>query len=121
MANIPYEARLVMLGMESLEIRRLKLDTQFTYKILFGIVDRYYSTMFSLNAVQRTRAKLQTVYVQRSRLQSRKHFFINRIVKSWNNLPAQPEHFKCYHTFHSFLNAVDLTKLPIDRADAPFH
>jgi hypothetical protein len=44
-----------MLGMESLETRRLKLDMQFAYKILFGIVDRGYSTMFSLNAAQRTR------------------------------------------------------------------
>jgi hypothetical protein len=44
-----------MLGMESLETRRLKLDMQFAYKILFGIVDRDYSTMFSLNAAQRTR------------------------------------------------------------------
>lgn len=111
MANIPYEARLVMLGMESLETRRLKLDMQFAYKILFGIVDRDYSTMFSLNAAQRTRGHNYKLYVQRSRLESRKHFFSNRIVKSWNNLPAQPEHFKSYHTFHSFLNAVDLTKL----------
>jgi hypothetical protein len=40
MANIPYEARLVMLGMKSLETRRLKLDMQFAYKrLLFGIVD----------------------------------------------------------------------------------
>jgi hypothetical protein len=31
MANIPYETRLVMLGMESLETRRLKLDMQFAY------------------------------------------------------------------------------------------
>jgi hypothetical protein len=40
MANIPYEARLVMLGMESLETRRLKLCMQFAYKILFGIVQQ---------------------------------------------------------------------------------
>jgi hypothetical protein len=40
MANISYEARLVMLGMESLETRRLKLDMQFAYKILFGVMSR---------------------------------------------------------------------------------
>jgi hypothetical protein len=34
-----------MLGMNSLETRRLKLDMQFAYKIMFGIVDREYSTM----------------------------------------------------------------------------
>jgi hypothetical protein len=53
----------VMLGMESLETTRLKLDMQFACKILFGIVDRDYSTMFSLNAAQRTRGhvQLQTV------------------------------------------------------------
>jgi hypothetical protein len=111
MTNKPYEARFVMLGMESLETRRLKLDMQFAYKILFAIVDGDCSTMFSLNAAQRTRSQNYKRYVQRSRLESRKNFFSNSIVKSWNNLPAQPEHFKSYHTFHSFLNAVDLTKL----------
>jgi hypothetical protein len=112
MANIPYEARLVILGMKSLETWRLKLDMQFAYKILFGIVDRDYSTMFSLNAAQIIRGHNYKLYVQRSRLESRKHLiFGNRIVKSWNNLPAKPEHFKSYHTFPSFLNAVDLIKL----------
>jgi hypothetical protein len=80
MANIPYEARLVMLGMESLETRGLKLDMQFAYKILFGIVDRDYSTMFSLNAAWRTRDHNYKLYAQRSRLQSRKHFFSNGLV-----------------------------------------
>jgi hypothetical protein len=98
-----------MLGMESLETRRLKLDMQTAYKILFGIVDRDYSTMFSLNAAQRTRGQNYKLYAQRRRLQSQKHFFSNRIVNSWNNIPAQPEHFKSYDTFHSFLKA-DLTK-----------
>jgi hypothetical protein len=71
-----------LLGMESLETRKLKLDMQFAYKILFGIVDRDYSTMFSLNAAQRTRGHNYKLYVQRNCLQSRKHFFSNRIVKS---------------------------------------
>jgi hypothetical protein len=100
-----------MLGMESLETRRLKLDTQFAYNILFGIVDRDYSTMFSLNGAQRTIGYNYKLYVQKSRLESRKHFFSNRIVKSWNNQQAQSEHFKSHQSFHSFLNAVDLTKL----------
>jgi L-arabinose isomerase len=82
MVNIPYEARVVILGMESLETRRLKLDMQFAYKILFGTIDRDYSTMFGLNAAQRTRSHNYKLYVQRSQLESRKHFFSNRIVKS---------------------------------------
>jgi hypothetical protein len=80
MANMPYEARLIMLGMEILATRRLKLNMQFAYKVLFGIVDRDYSTMFSLNIAQRTKDHHYKLDVQRSRLQSRKHFFSNRIV-----------------------------------------
>jgi hypothetical protein len=41
MANMPYEARLIMLGMEILATRRLKLNMQFAYKVLFGIVDTF--------------------------------------------------------------------------------
>jgi hypothetical protein len=37
---------------------------QFAYKILFGIVDRDYSTMFSLNAAQSTRGHNYKLYVQ---------------------------------------------------------
>jgi hypothetical protein len=111
MTNIPYEDRLVMLGLERLETRRLRLDMQFVYKILFGIVDVDYSTMFSLNTAQRTRGHDYKLNVQRSRLETRRHFFSNRIVKLWNSLPAQPQHFKSYKTFCSFLNTVNIAKL----------
>ena len=44
-----YDSRLLLLGAESLEARRLKQDLLYTYKIPFGVVNIDYTDMFKLN------------------------------------------------------------------------
>ena len=39
MKTLSYHQRLVKLGLESLELRRLRADLLFTYKLVFGITD----------------------------------------------------------------------------------
>jgi len=43
-----YEARLSGLGLQSLEMRRLKYDLLYTYKIVFGLVSDAAMHMFTL-------------------------------------------------------------------------
>ena len=44
-----------------------------------------------------------------SRVDSRKHFFAERIVQPWNSLPAKNEHFKSLATFKLCIKSVNLT------------
>jgi len=42
--------------------------------------------------------------VRHSRVDVRKYFFGNRIVKIWNSLPATAEDFACIRKFKGFLS-----------------
>jgi len=44
--------------------------------------------------------------VNYSRVDARKHFFCNRIVKTWNSLGAQPDDFASFSSFNRFINAM---------------
>ena len=45
MKNLTYYQRLRALGTESLELRRLRADLLFTYKLVFGLLDILYNTV----------------------------------------------------------------------------
>ena len=49
LSNVPYLNRLDIVGLESLEIRRIKLDLVFMYKILNGLVDLNREDYFTFN------------------------------------------------------------------------
>jgi len=44
-----------------------------------------------------------------SRVDTRKHFFAERIIKPWNILPANNDTFKSLATFRSFVYSANLT------------
>jgi len=111
LAGKPYDSRLLLLGVESLEARRLKQDLLYTYKILFGAVNVNYTDMFKLNNSLPTRGHSYKLFVQRCRLDGSKHFFSNRVVPSWNSLPATSEHFRSYRAFECFINSIDVNCL----------
>jgi len=46
MNNMTYYQRLHVLGLASLELRRIRIDLLFTYKIIFGLVDLNISDFF---------------------------------------------------------------------------
>lgn len=83
-----YSSRLQLLGLESLELRRLRADLCLTYSLLRGIVRVDYTKFFELRMDKRTRGHSWKLVVQSSKLNCRKHFFSNRIVNCWNSLPA---------------------------------
>ena len=51
MKNLTYYQRLRALGIKSLEVRRLRADLLFTYKLVFGLLDvnvsEFFTTQFS--------------------------------------------------------------------------
>jgi len=50
------------------------------------------------------------LFVRHSRVDVRKYFFRNRVVKHWNSLPATVENFASIRKFKSLLEHVDLSR-----------
>ena len=89
-----YMERLAILGMRTLEDRRLRGDAIETFKILEGHSDVNYQSWFNLArdqiAVASTRAKtghLNLVMPPPARSELRRNFFSYRVVTHWNQLP----------------------------------
>ena len=81
-ALLNYEARLSRIGLESLEMIRLKYDVLYTYKIIFGLVIDAAMNMFTLTNTlypTSTRGQSYKLYPHNNRLDSRKHFFTGRV------------------------------------------
>jgi len=64
MADLDYSHRLVTLGLESLDLRRLHHDLLCTYKILSSRMDINYDTMFTVSSETRTRGNYDTNIVE---------------------------------------------------------
>ena len=110
-ANLSYKERLLRLNIDSLEMRRLRQDLLFTYKIVFGIINDVACNFFTLaNTVheKNTRGHKYKIHVKYSRLDVRKYFFSQRVVRPWNCLPATAEHFSSIYVFKRFLKNVNL-------------
>lgn len=113
LTNMEYRDRLLRLGIDSLEIRRLRQDLIYTYKVVFGLVDRACDSFFKLaNTVHsaHTRGHLYKLYPHYCRIDIRKHFFAERVVSVWNNLPAEESHFRNLTVFKYFIRRIDLNQ-----------
>jgi len=101
--NLDYKSRLELLNLESLELRRLKADLIFTYKLVFGIIDMECTKFFKTINDRNTRGhafRLDTTDTPSSDVQ--RHFFNNRIINVWNNLPADVD----FNTLSKFKNSL---------------
>ena len=73
--NLTYAQRLCVLGIESLELRRLRNDMVFVYRMLVGLVDMNFDEHFTMRVDCATRGHEYKLFVNNSRLNIRKHFF----------------------------------------------
>ena len=113
--NVPYMNRLEIVGLESLEIRRIKLDLVFMYKILNGLVDLNHEDYLTFNE-NSTRGHDFKINVQYSRVNCRKYFFINRTIPIWNSLDANIVNSDTVFEFKRKLNSFDATNYCRGRA-----
>ena len=114
-ATLDYKSRLQRLGMDSLEMRRLRQDLIYTYKIVVDLVDGAANDMFTTSSnMYTTRGHMYKLFPHCSRLDMRKYFFAERVIQPWNALPAKHEHFRSRSAFARFVRCTDLSKFVIN-------
>ena len=101
--GLTYPERLRKLQLPSLKFRRLRGDAIETYKLIQNIYDEEVTMSFP-RAPRTSRGHSLKLYQERSRLDIRKHYFRNRIIKTWNSLP---EHVISAPSLNSFKNRID--------------
>ena len=105
MKKLSYPERLRRLKMTTLEQRRLRGDVIETYKIVTGREKVKITDFFSLsNTGYCLRGHKFKLSQNRSRLELRKNFFSQRVVRRWNGLPA---HVVESPSVNAFNNRID--------------
>ena len=100
----PYTQRLRILNLPTLEFRRRRADIIQTFKVVSGIDDVETEALFTMSTFDTTRSHSKKIFKKGSRRGTRQHFFSNRIVNEWNNLPQSAVD---KDTVNSFKNALE--------------
>ena len=103
--KLSYRDRLSSLGLKSLQTRRLRQDLIIVFKIVHGFLDVPFDDFFTFcPSLHKTRGHPYKLYVQNVHLNCRKHFFSQRSVLVWNELP---DHIVVNGRVSSFINFID--------------
>ena len=106
MKNLTYEQRLAKLKLDSLELRRIRADSIWTYKLIFGQLHIDSKAFFSIRYDQsrRGRGHSYKLYLPPCSSSARFNFFTYRVINAWNNLPPETD-FGSLYTFKRGLNS----------------
>ena len=105
MQNFTYHQRLVSLSLDSLELRRIRLDLIYTYKIVFGLCDLRMTDFFSKATCLTLRGHQHRLYLPTTRNSARYNFYSHRIIGAWNSLPVEKVNFNSLNSFRNSLSS----------------
>ena len=110
-SDASYEDRCKEIGLDTLEVRRIKQDLVQTFKILKGIDRVEWEEVFTKSqdiAIRTTRTTTDpmNLVVPRARLDIRKNSFFVRAPMLWNLLPKEAKNAKTIATFNNAISNV---------------
>ena len=92
----------------SLELRRLRFDLIFTYKLVFGLIDLNLSDLFRLRSDDRNRGHQYKLFLPGCSSSARHNFFTYRAAKMCNDLPSDSTDFSSLSSFKRCLTSTFL-------------
>jgi len=81
-----YDERLIKLGNDRLELRRLRADVLMCYKILHHSVDLHKEDFCTVSRIIKTQGNSYKLIVPNSRINARANYFSVRKINVWNRL-----------------------------------
>jgi hypothetical protein len=108
MSAFTYAERLQILGLESLQVRRLKCDLITCYNILNHNLIVSNDDFFETTPYHNTRGHSRKLFKKQVRINASKFCFSNRIINIWNSLPANVVESQSIAVFKSKLKSFDL-------------
>ena len=102
-------ARLQLLGLERLELRRIHCDLVTCVKITHQLVSIPFSSMFELSASRATRGHPFKLACPDSRINVRANSFPVRVIALWNRLPEYVVMTPRLTTFKRLLQSVNMS------------
>jgi hypothetical protein len=104
--NLTCYQRLICLGPESIELRRLRSDLLLVYKIVFGLTGFRREDFFCINVCRNVfnlRGHPYQLIHNVAKTSVRNTFFVNRLVGIWNNLHLNACAFNSFKQFKQSL------------------
>jgi hypothetical protein len=83
--DLPYPKRLALLNLPTLHYRRIRGDMIMVYKLVSGIIDFDFASVFTLSALN-TRGHRYKLNQEHVHYNLTKYSFTNRVVSIWNSL-----------------------------------
>ena len=110
--DLTYGERLALIGLESLELRRLKADVSMYYKILHGLTPLVPDEYFTVTIHNRTTRSSDKLLLSKSNFCNKtlENDFFERHIDCWNALPEIVKNASSLKLFQSLLSKTDLSK-----------
>ena len=86
--NLTYRERLVVTKLDSLELRRLRVDLIMCYNIVFRLINVDFCAFFRFAPYCNTRGHGYKLFAEQCTHNVRYYSFARRVVGPWNRLPA---------------------------------
>ena len=102
-AHLSYHDRLKALGLDSLELRRLRYDLVMMYKIIHNLVDLDRDALITVTSSSITRNSLLKLFKPTSLSSTRCKFLCVRSINAWNSLSEETRSAQSISRFKSSL------------------